>query len=236
MKRLEELITRIIDRANVNLREPAFDVGPYVRNLVPLPKFAKFYAFYGLTSHHPLHFHFKYSSLAGSYFLGKCLVDYSVLYKSDIRGDELKSKGEAFAHRGLKIPLHHDEVIRIKDSFLIKNLVHNNSHDPECPEEFELVVSFEVACGTSLGIRYRQRFLNRCVSFEVSCEKLQDKLVLIIFHLTSFDGEYCTSAHTTVFPLQIHKCFSSLYHVGENISYIKRGKKIFWSWLRSTKH
>lgn len=43
-------------------------------------------------------------------------------------------------------------------------------------------------------------------------------MVLIVFHLTSFDGEYCTSAHTKVIPLQIHECFSSLYDIGGNIS------------------
>lgn len=147
MDELQGLIERIIDRVNINLREPAFDVGPYVRNLMPLSQFCKFYAFYGLTQHHPLHFSFKYSNMAGSFFLGKCVVDHSVLYKSDIRGDELKAKGDIFNYRGLAIPLHDDEVIHIKDSILIKNLVHNNSHDPECPEEFRIqnVVSMHYA-------------------------------------------------------------------------------------------
>jgi len=136
MTKIETLINRIIDRVNVNLREPAFDVDPYVRNLIPPEKFGRFYAFYGLTPHHPLHFQFSHSSLAGSYFLGKCIVDHSVLYKSDIRGDELKSKGDRFNVEGLEIPLHEDETIHIKDSFLIKTLVHSYSHDPESPEEF----------------------------------------------------------------------------------------------------
>jgi len=136
MKELQKLVDRIIDRVNINLREPAFDVGPYIRKLIPPGQFCKFYAFYGLTLHHPLHFYFKHSSMAGSYFLGKCIVDHSVLYKSDIRGDELKGRGEIFPYRGLEIPLHDDEVIRLKDSILVKNLVHNNSHDPESPEEF----------------------------------------------------------------------------------------------------
>ena len=95
MKQLEKLIDRIINRVNINLREPAFDVAPAIRHIIPSAQFGKFYAFYGLTSHHPLYFRFKCSSLAGSYFLGKCIVDYSVLYKSDIRGDELKSKGRS---------------------------------------------------------------------------------------------------------------------------------------------
>jgi carbonic anhydrase/acetyltransferase-like protein (isoleucine patch superfamily) len=136
MKQLEKLIDRIINRVNINLREPAFDVRPYIQDIIPLQQFGKFYAFYGLTSHHPLYFRFNHSSLAGSYFLGKCMVDYSVLYKSDIRGDELKSKGDLHRYRDLDIPLHDDEVIHIKDSFLIKTLVHNFSHDPENLEEF----------------------------------------------------------------------------------------------------
>jgi carbonic anhydrase/acetyltransferase-like protein (isoleucine patch superfamily) len=136
MKQLEKLIDRIINRVNINLREPEFDVRPYLQGTVPLDQFGKFYAFYGLTPHHPLYFRFTHSSLAGSYFLGKCLVDYSVLYKSDIRGDELKSKGQLHAYKDLEIPLHDDEVIHIKDSFLLKTLVHNYSHDPENLEEF----------------------------------------------------------------------------------------------------
>uniref|UniRef100_A0A832A1A0 Transferase n=1 Tax=Desulfacinum infernum TaxID=35837 RepID=A0A832A1A0_9BACT len=138
MYRIEKLIDRIIDRVNINLREPAFDVGPYVRHLIPLDQFGRFYAFYGLTPHHPLHFFFTHSSLAGSYFLGRCTVDHSVLYKSDLRGDELKRKGDLFHYRGIRIPLHDDEAIVVKDSFLIKTLVHNNSHDPESPEEFRI--------------------------------------------------------------------------------------------------
>jgi carbonic anhydrase/acetyltransferase-like protein (isoleucine patch superfamily) len=136
MKQLEKLIDRIITRVNINLREPEFDVRPYIRNIIPLQQFGKFYAFYGLTPHHPLYFRFNHSSLAGSYFLGKCLVDYSVLYKSDIRGDELKSQGALYRFEDMDIPLHDDEVIHIKDSFLIKTLVHNFSHDPENLEIF----------------------------------------------------------------------------------------------------
>lgn len=136
MKQLNDLMERIIQRVNINLREPLFDVGPYVRNIVPLNQLTKFYAFYGITPYHPLNFHFTRSNLAGSYFLGKCNVSDSILYKSDIRGDELKRKGEVFHFEGFDVPLHEDETIRIKDSFLIKTLVHNNSHDPENPEEF----------------------------------------------------------------------------------------------------
>ncbi|MEJ5358687.1 MAG: transferase [Desulfobacterales bacterium] len=135
MEKLRELLERIILRVNVNLREPPFDVGPWVRGLIPAEKLRQFYAFYGVTRHHPLDFRFRRSSLAGSYFLGRCMVSDSILYKSDIRGDELKRRGETFRHGDFEIPLEEDERIRIRDSFLIKALVHNHSHDPEQPEE-----------------------------------------------------------------------------------------------------
>ncbi len=138
MTKLDDLINRIIDRVNINLREPAFDVGPYVRELIDRDKFSKFYAFYGLTSQTPLRFHFSNCNIAGSYFLGKCCVDYSVIYKCDVRGDELKTRGEAFQSDGLRITLHDDETIVVKDSFLVKTLVHNHSHDPENPEYFPI--------------------------------------------------------------------------------------------------
>ncbi len=136
MNQLEALTEHIIDRININLREPPFDVGPYIRGLIDPDQFVRFYAFFGLTPHHPLYFQFRQCGLAGSYFLGKCMVDNAILYKSDIRGDELKQKGDVLHHQGLQIPLHDDEVIHIKDSYLVKTLVHNYSHDPESPEEF----------------------------------------------------------------------------------------------------
>ncbi|MBU2488814.1 MAG: transferase [Proteobacteria bacterium] len=133
---VEKLIDRIIDRVSVNLRETGFDAGDWVRSIVSMDRFTKFYAFYGITLHHSLSFRFSRSALAGTYFLGKCDVDHSVLYKSDIRGDELKSQGDIFPFEGRDIPVHKDETIRIQDSFLIRTLVHNYSHDPENLEEF----------------------------------------------------------------------------------------------------
>ncbi len=93
MKELEKLLDRIVQRININLRELDYDVTPFIKNLVSLNQMVKFYAFYGITPHHPLNFEFRHSSLAGSYFLGKCRTINSMLYKSDIRGDELKHKG-----------------------------------------------------------------------------------------------------------------------------------------------
>ncbi|MGD9973119.1 MAG: transferase [Desulfatirhabdiaceae bacterium] len=136
MKQIEHLVNRIAQRISINLRELNFDIQPYIRNTIPLSQLVKFYAFYGITPHHPLNFHFSHSSLAGSYFLGKSRVDHSILYKSDIRGDELKSKGDLFKFDAGVVPVHEDESIQIKDSFLIKTLVHNYSHDPESLEVF----------------------------------------------------------------------------------------------------
>ncbi len=47
MKQLENLIDRIIDRVNINLRETSMDVGPHIRKSVHLNHLVKFYSFYG---------------------------------------------------------------------------------------------------------------------------------------------------------------------------------------------
>lgn len=136
MQKLQKLVDRIIRRININLRDMEFDAGPYLRPCIPDKKLSSFYAFYGITGHHPLHFSFSHSNLAGSYFLGKCRVDGSVLYKTDVRGDELKLKGDNFHYRGIKMAMDQDEIISVSDSLLVKTLVHNKSHDPENPEIF----------------------------------------------------------------------------------------------------
>ncbi|MBW1867557.1 MAG: transferase, partial [Deltaproteobacteria bacterium] len=123
MKELEKLFNRIVQRCNINLRELTHDVKPFVQNIIPPDQMTKFYAFYGITPHHPLNFQFRHSSLSGSYFLGKCQVTNSLLYKSDIRGDELKKKGDLFRYQDFEIPITKDEEIEIEDSFLIKTLV-----------------------------------------------------------------------------------------------------------------
>jgi carbonic anhydrase/acetyltransferase-like protein (isoleucine patch superfamily) len=136
MKELQKLFDRITQRSQINLRELNFDVAPYIDNLVPLDQMVKFYAFYGITPHHPLDLQFRHSSLAGSYFLGKCRTTNSILYKSDIRGDELKREGEVLSFQNFQIPVTRDEGIDIEDSYLIKTLVHCFSHDPETLENF----------------------------------------------------------------------------------------------------
>ena len=136
MEELTKLLDRIVQRININLRELDYDVSPFIKNLVPLNQMIKFYAFYGITPHHPLDFQFRHSSLAGSYFLGKIRTSNSILYKSDIRGDELKHRGDVFGYQKFEIPITRDEGIDIEDSFLVKTLVHNFSHDPETLEKF----------------------------------------------------------------------------------------------------
>ncbi len=135
MNQLKQLNDRIIRRVNVNLEEFDFDTESFVTNTLDHDKMMKFYAFYGITSQHPIYFHFKNSNIAGSYFLGKCHVGRSAIYKSDVRGDELKRKGDNL-HYKIEVPLVEDEMITIRDSLLYKTLVHSNSHNLESPEEF----------------------------------------------------------------------------------------------------
>ncbi len=136
MLEIEKIFKKIIQRVNINLRDLGFDVSPFVSRHVDLEQLTKFYAFYGITSDIPLNLKFTHSSLAGSYFLGKCRVTDSLLYKSDIRGDELKRKGCTFQYENYSIDLTEDEFFDIHTSALIKTLVHNFSHDPESPDSF----------------------------------------------------------------------------------------------------
>ncbi len=136
MKELEKLFARIVQRVNINLRELNFDVSPFANALIPPDQMTKFYAFYGITPDLPLDLHFEHSALAGSYFLGKCRVRNSILYKSDIRGDELKRKNDVITFKNFTLSLEKDEIIDIEDSALVKTLVHCYSQDPETPEKF----------------------------------------------------------------------------------------------------
>ncbi|MBW2654636.1 MAG: transferase [Deltaproteobacteria bacterium] len=137
MEKLKLLNERIVSRVNANLREFDFDTGQFINNAIEYDKLSKFYCFYGITSHHPIDFYFKHASMAGSYFLGKCAVNQSTIYKSDIRGDELKRKGDIM-DRNNPLPLVEDETIVINSSLLYKTLVHSNSHNIETPEEFTI--------------------------------------------------------------------------------------------------
>lgn len=139
MKELNNLIDHVVDRVSANLRDPDLDVARYVTDLIPADSHALYYAFYALTPEHPISFNFTHSSLAGTYFLGKTEVKLSVVYKSDIRGDELKKKGTVVDINDVKLKLFQDEHISIRHSFLMKTLVHNNSHDAENVEIFKIL-------------------------------------------------------------------------------------------------
>lgn len=136
MKELRKLFERIIQKVNINLRVLEIDVAPFVQNLIPLDQMVKFHAFYGITPQHPLNLEFRRCALSGSYFLGRCRAADAILYKSDIRGDELKKKGDRLKFNQLDLCMSKDESIDIEDSLLIKTLVHNYSHDPETLEKF----------------------------------------------------------------------------------------------------
>jgi carbonic anhydrase/acetyltransferase-like protein (isoleucine patch superfamily) len=160
MLELEKLYDRIIQRTNINLRELEFRIDPNdIKNLISLDQIIKFYAYYGITTQHPIDFQFKNSNLSGSYFLGKCKVTNSLLYKSDIRGDELKKKGDSFNYKNFTIPIKNDESIDIQDSMLIKTLVHNNSHDPETPEQFLIKDTVSLHCANIHGSTSRGCYL-----------------------------------------------------------------------------
>ncbi|PID72661.1 MAG: transferase [Desulfobulbus propionicus] len=136
MNELQKLYNRIIQRVHINLRALDFDIQPYSKGIIQPEQMYKFYAFYGITTGHPLSLMFEHSGLAGSYFLGKCRISNALLYKSDIRGDELKRKGASYQCQGFPIELQDDELIDIRNSALAKTLVHNYSHDPETPDVF----------------------------------------------------------------------------------------------------
>jgi carbonic anhydrase/acetyltransferase-like protein (isoleucine patch superfamily) len=136
MKELIRLYQRVVQRVNIKLRHLKFDINPYAAHLIATDQMTNFYAFYGITTDHPLDLRFENSALAGSYFLGKCGVVNSLLYKSDIRGDELKRAGQSVSFKDFTLSLTEDEKIEIQDSILVKTLVHNYSHDPETPEKF----------------------------------------------------------------------------------------------------
>ncbi|MDM8521731.1 transferase [Desulfococcaceae bacterium HSG8] len=140
MEQLEKLIEHIIKRVNLSLREfknkePHFEASLYLENMTRIDDLLKYYAYYGIWSHHPLQFYFNDSNLGGTYFLGRCEVDHSVLYNCDVRGDELKEKGAVFKHGDEEVIIKRPEIIRIRNCFLVKTLVHNYSH---WPEEFYL--------------------------------------------------------------------------------------------------
>ena len=134
MEQLNQLIDGISRRVSLNLTEYDFDTDHFVHSVTDQAKLLECCASYDATSQIPFQLNFHECNIAGSYFLGNCRVDKSVVYKSDIRGDELKRKGDSAIHS--KYTLSDDEVISITNSFLFKTLIHGKSYNPETPEEF----------------------------------------------------------------------------------------------------
>ncbi|WP_319781211.1 transferase [Maridesulfovibrio sp.] len=138
MKKVEKLINHIISRVNINLRPMGLDIEQVLRTTLEDNEMASDYAYYALSIDHPIYFRFRESNLGGSYFLGKCDVDRSIIIRSDIRGDELKAAGTKVEFGGIKTELYRDEIILVVNSFLYKTLVHNHSRNPEIPELFRI--------------------------------------------------------------------------------------------------
>ena len=141
MSQIKQLSRHIVGKVSISLKGSNFDAAAYLNYLhgyIPLRKLIKFHAVCGMLPQHPFNFCASNSSLSGSYFLGNCKVDNAILYKSDIRGDELKSKGDVFSFKGVDFKLDHDEKIWIQDSILVKTLVHNCSNDPANPDLFQI--------------------------------------------------------------------------------------------------
>ncbi len=126
---LDKLYDHILTRVSINLHNSSLDIHPYLSNMRPRENYAEFYGFFGITARHSLHFRFKHSGIASSSFLGRCEVRTSILYKTDIRGDELKPKGTVVNVNDMPIKLQEDEQVVIRNSLLIKVLVHNHSHN-----------------------------------------------------------------------------------------------------------
>ena len=136
MKNIGSLLDRILARVNLNLSDLDFDVAPSVRDMVSIDELTLKGAMCGVSRDHSLHFTFANSALAGSYFLDKCLVENSIVYETDVRGDELKRAGHVVEAHGQKYIMDQDEAVQIKDSFLCQALVHSFSHDPLSPDVF----------------------------------------------------------------------------------------------------
>ncbi|ABK16357.1 glucosamine-1-phosphate N-acetyltransferase / UDP-N-acetylglucosamine pyrophosphorylase [Syntrophobacter fumaroxidans] len=175
MEQLQRLIGHVIDRANLHLKEPFTDVGPYVRELIPLPSFTRQGAVYAFTGHHPARYVIRESNAAGSYFLGQCVVERSVLFQTDVRGDELKCKGDTVSCSGMKVPVQDHEVIHVRNSYLVNTLVHSNCHDPGSPEVFDIRDTIAMHYANIHGSPIRGSYLGPFATVDLT--SVQDSVV-----------------------------------------------------------
>ncbi len=136
MEPLKHLMEEILNRVNARLVERAFSAGFHAKDLIPRADFPGSVGICGSTARHPAFLQIVHSNVDESFFLGRCIVDHSILYKTVVRGDELKRKGDSTRFQGIKIPIWEDEAVRISNSLLIHCVVHSNSHDLGRLEEY----------------------------------------------------------------------------------------------------
>ncbi len=136
MLTIKTLIEHIATRVRISLNDDSINLSipPYMQDPITYGKLYQFFAFYALPGNEVSSFSFNQSSLAGSYFRGRCEVDHCLIFKTDIRGDELKKRNDHIMINGEDVALRADEIIQIRDSFLLKTLIHSHSHDPKNPE------------------------------------------------------------------------------------------------------
>lgn len=138
MEQLKNLMDHIVDHADAHFVGTSLDVGSRVKGIIPWGDFLAHGGFCGHTDYHPALLQLIHSNVSGSRFLGRCLVDHSLIHMTDIRGDELKRKGSSVKYRDLNIPIWEDELIRVENSCLIHSVVHSNCHDLGCLEELKI--------------------------------------------------------------------------------------------------
>ena len=137
MEIFELIKKQIINKVDSSLARFGVSCSKFIDSAIDMDKLIDDSCVLGITAYHPVGFKFKQSSLSGSYFLGKCNAFQSIIYKSDIRGDELKSKGDIVDDKN-GMSLLSDEKIEIKSSFLYKTLVHNCSNNWASLEKFSI--------------------------------------------------------------------------------------------------
>jgi len=138
MQKEQSTDRNVLDRCIASLTESGLKPAPYTACLkIPEDSVCP-PAVRGFNKEHPFNAEVENSLVDGSYFLGKCSVKDSVVLRSDIRGDELKRKGEVVKHGGIATCIGEDEEIVVRDSYLFKTLVHSNSHDPDNLTRFSI--------------------------------------------------------------------------------------------------
>ncbi len=171
MKEINEVVERIVGRLNIHLRKINLNVDVYIRDLLSHDQLAQYYALYCISVHDSFGIECNRSSISGSYIQGRCVIDDSILYKTDVRGDELKNRGEVLHYKDLASPLFGDERIVIRNSFLHRTLIHNYSHVPEHPERFYILNTVSMDHANIHGSPMEGVFLDAFSTVDLTCCK-----------------------------------------------------------------